>query len=383
MKRILPIIILVIFAAGCVKDRSFAVNPYVTPGIPTLGSRTIVHYWNFNGTNILIPTQTTGGAGLFYTGGGLYDAVSPGSTINARNGDIDGSGLRLRNPAGIFTLNLPTTNYRDIIFSFAVQRSNNGAQNNIIAYTIDGTNYITDGVQPNIVQLDTAWKGYSLDFTAIVGVNDNPNFKIQIRYAVSDTGISGNDRYDNIAIDGNIITPVGPVPPTIMHYWNFNNTATVADATTPSFTIGGASLNYVGTWDSYSVGSLINARNGDSAGAALRLRNPAGTFTITAPTNNYKNIKLTMEVQHSSSGAQTNTITYTVDGTNYISTGIANNSYSPGLDPAYFFVSYDFSGIPGIDNNPNFKINIDFSNGSTGTSGNDRFDNIVLEGVHL
>ena len=181
-------------AIGCVKDRTFKVNPYVTPGTPTLSTRSIIHYWNFNGSSLLVPTQTTGGSGLYYTGGGVYDAVNPGTTINARNGDNSGSGFRLRNPAGIFTLNLPTTNYSDIRFSFATQRSSSsGAQNNIIAYTIDGTNYITDSLQPNTVQLDTAWQSYFFDFSAIKRTDDNPNFKIQIRYAVSDSGISGNN----------------------------------------------------------------------------------------------------------------------------------------------------------------------------------------------
>lgn len=383
MNKIVAYLIILLVAAGCIKDRIFSVNPYITPSLPSVGGRTLVHYWNFNGSNLLTPTQTTGGGGLFYTGGGIFDAVNPGTYVNARNADIDGSGLRLRNPAGTFTLNLPTTNYRDIIFSFAVQRSNSGPQINLITYTVDGSNYISDSLQPNIVQIDTLWKGYTVDFSNIKRANDNPNFKIQIKYAVNDTGTSGNDRYDNIALDGNIITPVGPSLPEIVHYWNFNNTNTIADAITPTATKGGASLNYIGTWDSYLIGSPINARNGDTAGAALRLRNPAGTFTITAPTTNFKDIKLTMEVQRSGSGAQTNTITYTIDGINYISTGIINNAYTPALEPDYFFVTYDFKGIPGIDNNSNFKINIDFSNGSTGTSGNDRFDNIVIEGVRL
>ena len=372
-------------ATGCIKDRVFPIAVYNTPGTASIGSRTPVHYWNFNSNNLLIPTYTIGGGNLFYTAGGAADAISTGSALNARNGDAAGAGLRLRNPAGTFILNLPTSNYKDFIFSFATQRSNNGAQQNIISYSIDGTNFITDSLKPNIHQLDTTWQSFFYDFTGIKRANDNPNFKIRIAFAVSDTGTSGNDRYDNISLDGNIINPLPPPIPVIIHYWNFNSSYALLNATN---TIGGAALNYSAVYDSYTPGSVVNARNGDLAGDAIRLRNTSGTvFTygtlnITSPTTNYKNIKLTMEVQSSGNGPQTNTLTYTLDGTNYMSTGISTNSYTPGIGTAYNLVTFDFTGITGINNNPNFKVKIDFSNGSTSTAGNDRFDNIVFEGVH-
>ncbi|MEO8769405.1 MAG: hypothetical protein ABI402_04955 [Ferruginibacter sp.] len=372
------------FILSCVKDRDFPAldTIYKQPGAPVLDTRTAIHYWNFNNVpTLLSATSTIGGASLVYQGA-AYDDVQPGTTLNARNGDIDGSGLRLRNPAGDFILSLPTINYKDIVFSFALQRSSSGAQQNTISYTIDGVNFITDSLQPHMLKPDTLWNQYYFDFSSIKRANDNPNFKIKIEFAINTDGTSGNDRYDNITVDGNIINTVVALPE-ILHYWNFNDPTDINTLTTATNTLGGGSIAYIGTWDAYATGSDINIRNGDPAGGALRLRNPAGTFTITAPTTDHKNIVLTMAVQRSSSGAQTNTLTYSIDGINFISTGIASNTYTPGLDPDYVLITYYFAGIAGIDNNPNFKINIDFSNGSTGTSGNNRFDNLVIEGVHI
>ncbi|WP_199117075.1 hypothetical protein [Pedobacter sp. ASV28] len=375
----------IIFFTSCVKDRSFPPleTIYVQPGLPKLGSRTLVHYWNFNGSALLSPAVTTGGASLSYVGGSaLYDAVSPGSLLNARNGDMEGNGLRLRNPAGEFILSLPTTNYKDVVLSFDLQRSDNGPQINKISYSIDGVNFITEGLKPAMNQVDVNWQTFAYDFSNINSVNNNPNFKVRIEFEVNNTGTSGNNRYDNITLDGNIIDPLFGAPE-MVHYWDFNNNASFNALITPTLTKGGAALAYTAVWDEYSPGTTINARNGSIAGYALRLRNPAGTFTLTVPTTGYRNIKLTLAVQRSSSGAAKNTITYTLDGTNYISTGIANNVYTPATDPDYGLVTYDFSSITGINNNPNFKIKIDFSEGSTGTSGNNRFDNIAIEGVKL
>ena len=382
MKRnLLSLLFTICIVAGCVKDRVFPYQVFNTPSTPNLGSRTNIHYWNFNGGDLLKPTFTTGGGALSYVAVGLYDAVSPGSDINARNGDAAGSGLRLRNPAGTFTLNVPTTYFKDILFSFAAQRSGSGAQQNILSYSIDGSTFINDGLRPYIHQLDTVWQGFTYDFSAIAGANDNPNFKIRINFSVNDTGISGNDRFDNIALDGNLARPIPPTPPVIIHYWNFN----LDSLRTPTFTIGGADMSYAGAaYDAYTPGSVMNARNGDTAGNAIRLRNPAGPFIIKAPTTNYKNIKLTMEVQRSSSGAATNSISYTIDGINYITTGLPSTDYVPADMPNYNLVIFSFAGIAGVENNPNFAVKIEFSNiPPPGTSGNNRFDNIVFEGNHL
>lgn len=364
------------------KDRQYAENPYRLPEAPTLNNRQLIHYWNFNGGSLLTPTFTVGGAALAYTGGGAADAVNPGTTHNARNSDAAGNGLRLRNPAGVFTVAIPTFNYKDVVVSYAVQRTNNGAQIGVLSYTVDGTNFITDSIRPNITQLTTEWQVYTWDFSAIKRVNNNPNFRIRFRFNVNVTGTEGNVRFDNLAVDANIIDP-NLLQPEIVHYWNFNNNSSFTTLITPTRTLTAApgSLAYTAVWDEVAPGTALNARNNDAAGSALRLRNPAGVFTLNLPTNGYRNLRLSYSVQRTSAGAQTNTVSYSLDGTNFITTGITGNVYNPALEPEYSVVTIDFSNILAAANNPNFKVRIEFSNGNTNTTGNNRYDNIVLEGI--
>lgn len=382
---LLTILIAHIFTS-CVKDRSFP-SPetiYQQAGKPEMGSRELVHYWNFNDAALLQPSFSVGAASISYTGGsGIADPVSPGADLNARNGDIAGNGLRLRNPAGVLELHVPTVNYKDILFTFDLQRSSNGPQINKILYSVDGSHFTNEGLKPYMNLSDVNWQTFSYNFGQIEAANNNPNFKIRIEYAVNHNGETGNSRYDNITIDGNVIDPNYGAPK-LIHYWDFNDNTHLLQ---PSSSIGNAALSYDGTGigaaDEFKTGSELNARNGSTAGSALRLRNPAGVLNISVPTVGYKNIKISMAVQRSGSGAETNQISYTLDGSTYLTQGLENNEYTPGTDPEYVVVGYDFSKITGANNNPNFKVKIVFLGSVTGTSGNNRFDNIVIEGNEL
>ena len=137
----------------------------------------------------------------------------------------------------------------------------------------------------------------------------------------------------------------------------------------------------------------INARNGDPAGFALRVRNPSTNLIIAAPTTNYKNIVLQYSVALSSttSAPLTDSIYYSTDGVNYIHVTPAigqspvSTTTSPlalAADPGYILLKYDFTTISAVNNNPNVKFKIAFANGNTGTKGNTRIDNVTVDGVH-
>jgi len=72
---------------------------------------------------------------------------------------------------------------------------------------------------------------------------------------------------------------------TLVHYWNFNSPAFLQPTTgagTLSTTLGTASELTTGTGQDFSA---RNARNGDVAGAHLRLNNPIGaSLTVHLPT---------------------------------------------------------------------------------------------------
>ena len=174
---------------------------------------------------------------------------------------------------------------------------------------------------------------------------------------------------------------------TLVHYWNFNNSASIATITAPSQTLGGAALNAIpggisvidfanGTGQNFNVLNL-NTRNSDASGTHLRFNDPiGGALEFTLPTTGYENCIVKFASRRSGSGAGTQVWSYSIDGTNYISfSNVIPNNGDPAL------ATLDFSGIDATDNNPNFKLKVEFQQGSGGTVGNNRFDNFTLEGT--
>jgi hypothetical protein len=174
---------------------------------------------------------------------------------------------------------------------------------------------------------------------------------------------------------------------TLVHYWNFNNSTSIATITAPNQTLGGASLIAIpggssvidfanGTGQNFNVLNL-NARNSDPSGTHLRFNNPiGGALEFSLPTTGYENCIVKFATRRSGSGAGTQVWSYSIDGTNYLPfTNVIPNDGDPAL------ATLDFSGIDATDNNPNFKLKVEFQQGSGGTVGNNRFDNFTLEGI--
>ena len=173
---------------------------------------------------------------------------------------------------------------------------------------------------------------------------------------------------------------------TLVHYWNFNNNASVSTITTPTQTVGGATLNAIaggisaidfagGTGQNFNVLNL-NARNSDVSGTHLRFNDPiGGALEFDLPTTGYENIIVKFATRRSSSGAGTQSWSYSLDGTNYIAfTTVIPSNGNPAL------ATLDFTAIAAANNNANFKLKVEFSQGTGGTVGNNRFDNFTLEG---
>jgi hypothetical protein len=194
---------------------------------------------------------------------------------------------------------------------------------------------------------------------------------------------------DRVASAGSTPPPVNTGGDSLIHYWNCNEDTLVILGTPTSSKVAGASLSYGGSrYDTVQPGTTINAVGADTvlnaSSAALRLRNPSGPFILTLPTTGYKNIVLKYAEEATTKGAKTNTVSYSVDGTNYINTALVaalGSSASYAVDTTFTLVSLDFSSDPSVNNNPNFKVQITFSNASGTTTGNDRFDNITVYGV--
>ncbi|TRX40149.1 SdiA-regulated domain-containing protein [Flavobacterium restrictum] len=175
---------------------------------------------------------------------------------------------------------------------------------------------------------------------------------------------------------------------TLLHYWNFNSNASVSAITTPTQTnILGASLTANnsatslidfanGTAQNFDIQNL-NTQNSDVSGTHLRFNNPiGGSLVFALPTTGYENIVVKFATRRSSTGAGNQLWSYSIDGTNYVSfaTVVPNNG-----DPA--LATLDFSAITLAKNNPNFKLKVEFTQGTGGIAGNNRFDNFTAKGT--
>lgn len=172
---------------------------------------------------------------------------------------------------------------------------------------------------------------------------------------------------------------------TLIHYWNFNNNASAASITTPASTLLNGSLTAIaggaseidfagGTGQNFNMENL-NARNGDPAGTHLRFNNPiGGALQFSLPTTGYDNVVVKFTTRRSGSGAGTQTWSYSTDGITFQ----PYQTVSP-QDANPQLITFDFSAVPGVSNNPDFKLKVEFSTGSGGNVGNNRFDNFTVD----
>jgi hypothetical protein len=363
-------------------------------------AQTLLHYWNFNNSTteqaLLTPTVAlVGGASIVHNAGpngaGANSEIQITSNTtgqgfeitnpNARNGDVAGAHLRFNNPiGGNLVFSLPTTGFTNVIVKYGTRRSGQGAWNQVIDYSLDGTTFTNlTTVQP----VDGNPTLVTLDFSAKAGAANNPNFKIRISFTQGGGGVAGNNRFDNFTLDAD---PV-PYTPALIHYWNFNNATSLNALITPNVAlVPGSGIEQMangtiatidwqnGTGQGFDLQNL-NARNGDAAGTHLRYNNPiGGQLIFSLPTTGSIENVVKYVARRSSSGAGTQLVEYTTDGTTYKTVTSITVTETPTL------ITLNFTDSAGVSNNPNFKLRFSFQQGGGGTVGNNRFDNFTLDG---
>ncbi|WP_051197420.1 choice-of-anchor I family protein [Flavobacterium soli] len=358
--------------------------------------QSLVHYWNFNDNSTVVtlttPSQTfVTGAGISAIAGGISSIDTAGGTgqnfdvdnLNARNSDVAGTHLRFNDPiGGQLQFDLPTTGFENVMIKFATRRSGSGAGEQLWSYSVDGTTYV-----PFVTILPISGNPVleTLDFSAIEAVNNNPNFKLRVAFQQGTGGTVGNNRFDNFTLEGNVVSV-----PALIHYWNFNDNSSVANLTTISESVvTGAGITAIaggisaidaagGTGQNFDVDNL-NARNSDVAGAHLRFNDPiGGQLQFDLPTTGFENVMIKFATRRSGSGAGEQLWSYSVDGTTYVPFAtILPISGNPVLE------TLDFSAIEAVNNNPNFKLRVAFQQGTGGTVGNNRFDNLTVDGTSI
>ncbi len=199
----------------------------------------------------------------------------------------------------------------------------------------------------------------------------------------------------------------------LIHYWHFNNTLPTSGAggihfgtgkMNSDYTKSGVTTGYLrflkvagcladtGYWDNL-LGDSINQRPGYGAccpvfgatvsNSAVRTRNPTDSmqFLWYIPTTNYKNIKITWESESSSTGSGQHRMNYSYSldsGATFITTNLPKLFDSAGT--AWGKIVLNLSAISTVTNTNKLMLRIKFSAPNTGGSGNNRFDNITVEG---
>ncbi|MCK9618538.1 MAG: gliding motility-associated C-terminal domain-containing protein [Lentimicrobiaceae bacterium] len=180
----------------------------------------------------------------------------------------------------------------------------------------------------------------------------------------------------------------------VIHYWSFNASTGYINPdislTTPAATITNdfipSSLNNAYT------GTLLNATTGTPAGQGLTvlvntaLQNNNKHLFLNIPTTGYKNVIVSYALRKSGNapsagtGFQSHDIHYTTDGTTWIP--FITYTIDPQPIEVFGLKTLDFSGVAGVENNPNFKVRFTMKGGSN-SNGNNRFDNIKINAIDI
>jgi len=199
----------------------------------------LIHYWHFNNFNsgVTVPvnpsTLTVANAdysSLDTTKARIYyraipgtsssyltywDGATTGDTVNIRLGQTAGKYLRTRNPSDSMQLlfYIPSIHYKNITIKYEVQKSSagNGAGIDSFSYSLDsGATWKTSGLSSVYSQVlyysggTPPWPlaPITTNISADTLANNNSKLVFRIKFAITDTGTSGNNRFDNFTVEG-------------------------------------------------------------------------------------------------------------------------------------------------------------------------------------
>ncbi len=249
---------------------------------------TLIHYWHFNNftTAMYFPSITgiaadysihdtskakilyapmPGVSSVYPTYEDPYPTVAADTDIyNLRLGQPAGTALRPRNPCDSMYLlfYIPTVHYRNIVLKYESETSSlgHGPAHQVFDYSIDsGATWRTSGLSEPLDSAGTAFRLITVSFTSDSAVNNNAKLVFRITFSGNTTGTSGNNRFDNVTVDGDSIYAVSTITTTPAAYGPFCNSST--NTLSVPFTSVGA---YTG-------------------GFSVQLSNPDGSFPTTTP----------------------------------------------------------------------------------------------------
>jgi hypothetical protein len=326
-----------------------------------------------------------------------------------------------------------------------------GGTSGIINTNTDPTQGLVLGTY---VTLASGWNNQiTVDLSGISGVDNNSSFAIRLVNAATGTNCvdttgavynntSGSWTFDNVVIQGTtidtiadwtfesepnngtiILHPAPEIGGTNAGYASsigFDNNYTYAGSSTPGSTNGPDVINTGGS-SSGTAGPNAWRVRGNPGNNGWNTAAPIGTqgAQFDVSTAGYSNIVVSFDLYFTSQGEAKMCVLYTTDA--WATTNVASTLYY-GANPAYivtnppvgsggsantvtgtyFYQTFgqgfynnmvvDFTGVPGVDNNPNFSFKI--VNAATGSdcvafnggpynnsSGNWRYDNVSVGGT--
>jgi len=196
-------------------------------------AQTLIHYWHFNNysqgamhtptinaiaadftaitgsnANILYKTNTGTAPDTYIDS--LQPVTTDYDTVNARMGQPSGGAIRARNPSDSMKLYfyLPSTGYKNLTLKYGTELSSltHGMLHQNFDYSTDGgTSWKTSGLSETSDAADTAFKLVAVTFTDTTA-NNNANLVFRITFSGNDTGTQGNNRFDNVTLEGTAIS---------------------------------------------------------------------------------------------------------------------------------------------------------------------------------
>lgn len=150
--------------------------------------------------------------------------------------------------------------------------------------------------------------------------------------------------------------------------WNFNSKtpdgATTTGTTDPSIGAGVATL-VGGTTATFATGSASDPVIADNSAWNSATYAPAGTGSgqrgvqFMMSTVGYTDLTFNFDTRHSGSSSRFVEVQYTIDGSNWITSGLSNNVFTGDAGDTWFLNrTVNFSGVAGVSNNANFGVRV-------------------------
>jgi len=197
---------------------------------------TLIDYWNFNSFTAVMYTDTIHGidadfSTLDTTKAQILYAEIPGTsssfstyidghaavtadydTVNLRMGAVAGNYIRPRNPSDSMQLlfYIPSTNYTHILLQYGSESSSttSGPLHQLFSYSVDsGLTWRTSGLSR---LSDSAWLVFHRTAVSLAmdsATKNNDKLVFRILFSGNTTGTSGNNRFDNVTVEGDTIQP--------------------------------------------------------------------------------------------------------------------------------------------------------------------------------